>query len=492
MSEARKYFKGSRDGKAPSSADPLCGAKDRYDAIIVGSGLAGLTAANVLARAGHSILLVEQHYNFGGMATWFKRRGGHVFDVSLHGFPAGMKKTCRKYWNPRIESSIVQLESIRFDNPQFALETSFTQEDFTRQLIGSFGVSPSSVRDFFGELGAMDFFADAGETTGQLFERHFPGRNDVHRLLMEPISYANGSTLDDPAVSYGIVFSNFMSRGVFTFAGGTDVLIAEMKAELRRNGVDLFNKVEVDRIRVEAGRVQGIEAHGRFIAAHAVISNANVKTTVEKLVGREHFDASFVDGVRAVRLNNSSCQVYMGIRAGESIPFVTDLLFTSARPTFSSPALCDMHGLSRTFSFYYPKTRPGSDRYTVVSSTNANFRDWADLSDAQYAAEKQRLIEDTLAALERYLPGVRAKIDHVEAATPRTFQFYTQHPQGASFGTKFEGLKYSLELSSQVAGLYHAGSVGIIMSGWLGAANYGVITANKADAFVRGLIEVNA
>jgi phytoene dehydrogenase-like protein len=492
MSEARKYFKGSRDGKAPSSLDPLRGAKDRYDVIVVGSGLAGLTAANVLARAGHALLLVEQHYNFGGMATWFKRRGGHVFDVSLHGFPVGMKKTCRKYWNPRIADSIVQLESIRFDNPQFALETTFTEEDFTQKLVGPFGLSPAAVRAFFGELRAMDFFADSGETTGELFERHFPGRNDVHRLLMEPISYANGSTLDDPAISYGIVFSNFMSKGVFTFAGGTDVLIAEMKAELRRNGVDLFNKVGVDRIRVEGGRVLGIEAHGRFIAANAVISNANLKTTVETLVGQEHFDRAFVDGVHTVRLNNSSCQVYMGIRAGETIPLVTDLLFTSTRPTFSSPALCDMHGESRTFSFYYPKTRPGSDRYTIVSSTNANFRDWADLSDAQYAIEKQRLIEDTLVALEKHLPGVRARIDHVEAATPRTFQFYTQAPEGTSFGTKFEGLKYSMGLHEEIRGLFHAGSVGIIMSGWLGAANYGVIVANKCDAWLHSLLEVHA
>jgi hypothetical protein len=43
-----------------------------------------------------------------------------------------------------------------------------------------------------------------------------------------------------------------------------------------------------------------------------------------------------------------------------------------------------------------------------------------------------------------------------------------------------------------VRGLFHAGSVGIIMSGWLGAANYGVIAANKVDAWLHSLVEVNA
>ena len=68
------------------------------------------------------------------------------------------------------------------------------------------------------------------------------------------------------------------------------------------------------------------------------------------------------------------------------------------------------------------------------------------------------------------------------AATPRTFRHYTKHALGASFGTKFEGLAISRGLSEQVQGLFHAGSVGIIMSGWLGAINYGVIVANEVDA----------
>jgi phytoene dehydrogenase-like protein len=137
---------------------------------------------------------------------------------------------------------------------------------------------------------------------------------------------------------------------------------------------------------------------------------------------------------------------------------------------------------SRTFSFYYPRTRPtGKRRHAIVSSTNARYEDWSGLNAEEYAASKQDLIETTLDALDKYVPNIRDKVDHVEAATPRTFQHYTKHLSGASFGTKFEGLAVSRALPEQVPGLYHAGSVGIIMSGWLGAINYGVIVANDVD-----------
>ena len=72
-------------------------------------------------------------------------------------------------------------------------------------------------------------------------------------------------------------------------------------------------------------------------------------------------------------------------------------------------------------------------------------------------------------------------------STPKTFKRYTLAPGGTSFGTKFEGLKISQDLPKQIGGLFHSGSVGIIMSGWLGAANYGVIVANEVDKFVGSL-----
>jgi phytoene dehydrogenase-like protein len=465
---------------------PLQDIHDQYDVVVIGGGLGGMTAANLLARVGRSVLLAEHHSKLGGLATWFRRPGRHVFDVALHGFPVGMIKSCRRYWSSEIADLIVQLKDIRFDNPAFSLSTTFDRTDFTRLLVERFRVPQANVDAFFDAARNMNFFDDQATTTGQLFERFFPGREDVVRLLMEPITYANGSTLEDPALSYGIVFSNFMSKGVYTFPCGTDHLIGLMEAELKKSGVDVQKRCEVHKIQVADRRVEGVSLGDRFVKTRAVVSNANLLGTILNLVGPEPWNADFLEQARAVRLNNSSTQVYMALKPDMPLDDSQcgDLLFSSTAPTFRTDLLLSRNVTSRTFSFYYPQHRPSLKSCTIVASTNANYADWAGLSKEDYAAGKLDLIESTIAALEKYVPDIRGRLDHVEAATPLTFEHYTKHLGGSSFGTKFEGLAVSKALPEQIAGLYHAGSVGIIMSGWLGAVNYGVIVANDVDAFL--------
>jgi phytoene dehydrogenase-like protein len=249
--------------------------------------------------------------------------------------------------------------------------------------------------------------------------------------------------------------------------------------------VDVRIRAAVEKIVVRHGKVAGVVVNGRTIRARSVVSNANLKSTIFRLVGEEHLDRKFIDEARAVRLNNSSCQVYLALKPGDQLDEACgDLLFSSKAPLFRTESLLSRQVTSRTYSFYYPRTRPGSNRSLIVSSTNANYDDWAHLSEEEYQASKADLVETTIDAVAEYVPGIRERLDWSEASTPRTFERYTWHMAGASFGTKFEGLAVSRALPEQVAGLYHAGSVGIIMSGWLGAVNYGVIVANDVDAYL--------
>ncbi|MBH47308.1 MAG: phytoene dehydrogenase [Halobacteriovorax sp.] len=457
-----------------------------YDVIVIGSGLAGMTAANKLAKNGRKVLLLESHNKLGGFATWFKRaKGDHIFDVSLHGFPVGMIKTCRKYWNKDIADRIVQVEKVRYVNPQFEVETDFTKDHFTNVLVEKFEVAREKVEGFFEELAAMNFYDNSQMTNGELFQKWFPDRNDVVRFLLEPIVYANGSTLEDPAITYGIVFSNFMSKGVYIFRGGTDLLISMMKDELLKNGVDIQMHALVEKIVIEDKRAVGVQVKGHFIPASSILSNANIRTTIEKMTGVENFTDDYVEKTKQVRLNSSSCQVFMGIKKGESIPDIGELIFYSDDKDFNTDSLLSPKVGSQTFSVYYPDIRPQLDsRYAVVSSSNAKYSDWKNLSESEYKAQKEFVIERALCTLEKIVPGIRSKIDFIDCSTPLTVEKYTHHQKGSSFGTKFEGLEISMGMHQQVDGLFHAGSVGIIMSGWLGAANYGVIQSHEVDNYL--------
>lgn len=469
-------------------------AKDRitkaYDVIIIGSGLGGMTAANRLAKDGQKVLLLEAHNKLGGFATWFYRNNkDHVFDISLHGFPFGMKKTCRKYWNKEISDHVVQLNDVRFINPQYKIQSTFTKEDFTQKLVEEFGVKKETVIEFYSFIENMNFYDDQSMTNRDLFQKFFPDRNDIIRFLMEPIVYANGSTLDDPAITYGIVFSNFMSRGVYTFKGGTDIIIKMMQDELLANDVDIKKHAKIEKIVIEDGICKGVLFKGELIKSKVVLSNANLRSTILNMAGEEHFSPNFIEKTKAVRMNSSSCQVYMGVKPGETIPHIGDLVFTSTYPKFDTEKLLDRDITSRTFSVYYPEGRPYDDkpRYAIVSSTNARYDDWASLTEDEYTFEKEKMIKETLDCLEGFIPGIKDKLDFIEAATPKTVKKFVHHEGGSSFGTKFEGLDVSMNLHNEIQGLFHAGSVGIIMSGWLGAANYGVIQSNEIISYLYNL-----
>ena len=72
---------------------------NEYDAIVIGSGLGGLTAGALYARTGARVLLLERNASFGGAATTY-HRGALTVEASLHETThpaaAGDPRECRR------------------------------------------------------------------------------------------------------------------------------------------------------------------------------------------------------------------------------------------------------------------------------------------------------------------------------------------------------------------------------------------------------------
>jgi len=344
---------------------------DSYDVVVIGAGLGGMTAANRLATSGHNVLLLEKHNMLGGYATYF-RRGPHIFDVALHAFPVGMAKTFRKYWSADIASRVVQLKRIRFENPQFSLRSTFEAEDFLRILAERFGVPRETGEAFFRQCRSLNFYDDRHLLVRDLFDKFFPDNRPVRRLLLETVAYATGVHLDDPALCYGIVFSNFMQKGTYSLLGGTDRLLVDLRRELEKNGVTIALRTAAEKILFRDGRAAGVRANGRDIAARAVVSNANLKETAFRLAGEEHIPAGLAQDIRDVSLSLSVAQVYIGFKAGTELPDLGDILFTSSEPDFDDRASTAFPPPSRSYSIYYPRhLRPDHDRAEIVASARS-------------------------------------------------------------------------------------------------------------------------
>jgi len=89
----------------------------KYDVIIIGGGLGGLTAANKLAKNGRKVLLLESHDKWEDLLPGFIARGNIFLMYRCMVFPVGMVKTCRKYWSKKIADKIIQLKRVRFIKP---------------------------------------------------------------------------------------------------------------------------------------------------------------------------------------------------------------------------------------------------------------------------------------------------------------------------------------------------------------------------------------
>lgn len=311
------------------------------DAIVIGAGHNGLAAAAVLAKHGHSVIVLEKNSYVGGMtgtreilkgcrnevgasclfplakevtdALDFESNGAEFIDLPVMAInlPNSGAKPLLFYTNP-----LKQLSHILFDHGPRAML------GFIRLM--RFCKLPAAVMDRFtaGRLPkTMDeLLAEAPDDAAReqlelvfkgsamdLIERFFPDPVK-HRTFRALLSFAAiQSTYKgpfSPGSAFCLVYTMALngSGGLMRrVKGGMGSLSEALERSIVSNGGEVRLKQVVKRIIVEEGRAVGVELRGgEELRAGVVLSNLDKPATFTRLVGAEHLPVPFLDEIRKI------------------------------------------------------------------------------------------------------------------------------------------------------------------------------------------------
>lgn len=274
---------------------------DRYDAIVIGSGIGGGAIGALLAYSGWKVLLLERNKHIGGRCISYERNGC-VMDLGWHFYCLGKQGPLQEICN------IIELPNAipwnDLDGTSY-IQVGQTQRKYSKKSM--YEVVAEAERDNFERL-FYSVFSLSDEELEKLW--YVPVREWVLSYTDDPMAY----TLIESFVSqyfcvpsheascaeFILAFRAVMSNKATAYPSGGNFSVACAYTDaIKHYGGEVLSKTAVDKILVENGKATGVRTEGGEIYhASTVISNADIKLTVDELVGSEHFPDDYVQRIR--------------------------------------------------------------------------------------------------------------------------------------------------------------------------------------------------
>jgi prolycopene isomerase len=444
----------------------------RVDAIIIGAGMGGLSAATNLAYNGIHALLLERHNVPGGYATSFVR-GRFEFEVALHelsgiGAPGQRGSTFQYLDELGVADKldfITMPELYRSSMPGLDLTLPFGRESYTDALVGAFPHEEQGIRRFLdrvfslsrdvrklvqrrGKLGTPilvplrfpNLFRYLPRTLGEVLNRDVTDPL-ARAVLGQYWGYIGTGPADAPFLNYGLMLASYIEHGAAFPKGRSQALSNAFIDTLLENGGEARMGCGAARIIVENGRAVGvITEEGEEIRANWVVSNADPITTARKLVGEDHLPAGFFRKFQSNRLSPSTLNVYLGLN--KTLPeldiqghevFINDDenhdAHAAAMARLGPPAEVAL----TAYNAVYPEMSPPGTSIVTLTGL-AEGTPWFSVPPGEYQELKHRVAHSMLAKAERIAPGLRDAAEVVEVSTPLTNLRYTNAPGGSIYG----------------------------------------------------------
>lgn len=506
----------------------LANLKQPVDVIVIGSGIGGLSAAALLAKAGKSVLVLEQHDRPGGYAHGFNRKR-YNFDSGVH-----LTSGCglQGYQGGQVLGKILQAVDV-YEQLEFISVNPFAYVDYPEIKT----VLPQSIEAFVKQLAILfpsqadglhalldlclqitEQVAKADElmrlknnafiqTELALLFRYRRATlaevwNDfIQHPQLQGVFASHWPYLGLPPSKVSFVYwatmlIGYLVDGAYYCKGGFQKLADSLVAGLIQHNSQIRYKTTVTQIEVSGNQVQSVLlASGEQIKAQTVISNADMRNTVFQMIGEAHFPKRYISRMKNMQHSQSIFVVYLATNldlhaAGiHHENFYYDYVDHDANYYNSISGDENLSWLSITVPTLVDSSLAPAGEHLMILTRLVSF----DGQDCWKSA-KQLFVEKMLDYADQKIPGLKEHLLFVEAGSPTTLERYTSNYKGAAYGwdvTPEQAGANRVANKSPINGLYFAGHwstpgggvYGVSYSGMLAAQQ--ILGINEQEAFWR-------
>ncbi len=487
--------------------------KDKYDIVIIGSGLGGLVSANILSRHGYRVCVLEKNNQYGGNLQTFVR-DKNIFDTGVHYIGSlGEGENLHQYFTYlgiMDELKLKKLDDDRYDVITFDdVEKEYYHaqgyERFAKSLIAQFPEEEDAINKYCKKIkGVCSYFPlyklDVGSEGYNMDILNIKVSdyldsitdNDLLKAVLAGSNFLYAGGKNTPLYVHSLSVNSYIESSWRCVDGGGQISRLLIK-RIKEFGGEVYNYQEVVRFGFEdEDMVSVITKEGKEIKADLFISNIEPKLTVKLLDGKG-MRKSYVNRIKSIKSMISAFSIYIVFKP-KTFKYINHNYYhfknsnrvwdaqEYSKSSWPEGYMLSMGVRNDQDEWSSNLTAMAYMKFAEVEKWKDTFNTVADESDRgkEYKKFKNDKTEVFINELEKKYPNIRECIQSVHASTPLSYRDYIGSNDGAIYGYEKDAnnpMMAFLSPKTKAKRLYFTGQ-SVNMHGILGVTISAVLTCS--------------